>query len=149
MAGTNLIQLWMANGFITSAGETDMYLTGRFIFKELAWRSFFQDLKKDFRGNVVCKMHHLMHDLSQSVNTNETCIMEHGKKMNFPKTLRHLSFDHVPYDAVFKNKDTLKVPNINYLRSFILHGSFFRPFAEDLLSFLLKQQYLRCRLWFY
>ncbi|KAI9125357.1 hypothetical protein K1719_003973 [Acacia pycnantha] len=38
-----LIQLWLANGFITSHGKLDAEDVGNEVWKELYWRSFFQD----------------------------------------------------------------------------------------------------------
>ncbi|VAI70742.1 unnamed protein product [Triticum turgidum subsp. durum] len=39
-----LIQLWMANGFIQEEGTMDLTQKGEFIFHELVWRSFLQDI---------------------------------------------------------------------------------------------------------
>ncbi|EYU41311.1 hypothetical protein MIMGU_mgv1a026238mg [Erythranthe guttata] len=79
MQENELVELWMANGYLPSDGLRDMYLSGRLIFQELVWRSFLQDAKIDYWGKMVCKMHDLMHDLASSVMRHETCILEHGK----------------------------------------------------------------------
>ena len=56
-----LIQLWMANGFIHEEGTMDLGQKGEFIFKELTWRSFLQDVNvKQFSEAVACKMHDLL-----------------------------------------------------------------------------------------
>ncbi|RCV32133.1 hypothetical protein SETIT_6G233400v2 [Setaria italica] len=39
-----LIQLWMANGYLHEEGTMDLTQKGEYIFNELAWRSFFQDV---------------------------------------------------------------------------------------------------------
>ncbi|KAL0381387.1 UNVERIFIED_CONTAM: putative disease resistance protein RGA3 [Sesamum angustifolium] len=49
MEENQLIQLWMANGFVPSRGQSDLHLNGRLIFKELVWRSFLQDIQINFR----------------------------------------------------------------------------------------------------
>uniref|UniRef100_A0A0E0IFA7 NB-ARC domain-containing protein n=1 Tax=Oryza nivara TaxID=4536 RepID=A0A0E0IFA7_ORYNI len=69
-----LIQLWIANGFIQEEGTIELSQKGEFVFNELVWRSFLQDVKTilfrsldyDF---VVCKMHDLMHDLAKDVSS--------------------------------------------------------------------------------
>ncbi|KAK3122299.1 hypothetical protein QOZ80_8BG0667760 [Eleusine coracana subsp. coracana] len=69
-----LIQLWMANGFILEEGAMDLTDKGEFIFNELAWRSFLQDISvkqyvcsEIYYEEMECKMHDLMHDLAISV----------------------------------------------------------------------------------
>uniref|UniRef100_A0A0E0LXI5 Uncharacterized protein n=1 Tax=Oryza punctata TaxID=4537 RepID=A0A0E0LXI5_ORYPU len=75
-----LIQLWIANGFIQEEGGTiDLAEKGEFVFNELVWRSFLQDVKtiqfypETFRSLcydfIVCKMHDLMHDLAKDVSS--------------------------------------------------------------------------------
>ncbi|XBI34108.1 hypothetical protein VPH35_119950 [Triticum aestivum] len=81
----NLIQLWIANGFIQEKGTMDLTLTGEFIFNEFVWRSFLQDqnvvVKYDYMVDkpmyemIVCKMHDLMHDLAKDV-TDECASVE-------------------------------------------------------------------------
>ncbi|KAL3812682.1 hypothetical protein ACJIZ3_013950 [Penstemon smallii] len=141
MEEQELIQLWMANGFIPSQGQTDLYLTGHLIFKELVWRSFFQDVKENFRGNVACKMHDLMHDLAESVMRHETYIVEHGKVLRFPKTLHHLSFGWFPHQGISE----VKLPINKSLRSLIVHDpqGGLPVNVEGFCSFLSKQPYLR------
>jgi hypothetical protein len=79
-----LIQLWMANNFIHADGTTDFVQKGEFIFSELVWRSFIQDVDvKIFdeyhfaapaHKKIGCKMHDLMHDLAQE--TTDECVVE-------------------------------------------------------------------------
>ncbi|XP_038978348.1 putative disease resistance protein RGA4 [Phoenix dactylifera] len=82
-----LIQLWMANGFIPSDGRKELEDKGQEIFNELAWRSFFQDIKEAEEDGALssrhelyyvttCKMHDLMHDLARSIMGNECLGME-------------------------------------------------------------------------
>lgn len=76
MEKSMLIQLWMANGFVQQEqeGMMDLEQRGEFIFNELVWRSFLQDVKtKPFdhsasrHGLIGCGMHDLMHDLAKDV----------------------------------------------------------------------------------
>ncbi|XP_078158378.1 putative disease resistance protein RGA3 [Carex rostrata] len=79
MDKNKLIQFWMANGFIPSNGSSSLEMIGNDIFNELAWRSFFQEvrqvcpsyppweIKDGHCSETKCKMHDLMHDLAQSI----------------------------------------------------------------------------------
>ncbi|RHN51422.1 putative leucine-rich repeat domain, L domain-containing protein [Medicago truncatula] len=48
MVKENLIQLWMANGLVTSRGNLQMEHVGNEVWNELNQRSFFQEVKSDF-----------------------------------------------------------------------------------------------------
>jgi Leucine-rich repeat (LRR) protein len=72
----HLIQLWMANDYLPLEDDIPIETTGRRIFDELAWRSFFEDAEQTkledktlshFRGINTCKIHDLMHDIALSV----------------------------------------------------------------------------------
>ncbi|KAL0307756.1 UNVERIFIED_CONTAM: putative disease resistance protein RGA1 [Sesamum calycinum] len=135
MEENQLIQLWMANGFVPSRGQSDLHLNGRLIFKELVWRSFLQDIEINFRGKVTCKMHDLMHDLATSVMSHETYMLAHGKVIQSPKTLHHLSF--IPGFSV-------EIPdNIASLRSFIVLDEGVQSWRQGISLLISKQQYLR------
>ncbi|KAL7250455.1 hypothetical protein ACSBR1_012464 [Camellia fascicularis] len=71
-----LIHLWMAIGFISSNGKLELEDIGNGIWNELYWRSFFQDVDKDPSGNIIFKIHDLMHDLAHSVMEDECHMME-------------------------------------------------------------------------
>jgi hypothetical protein len=74
-----LIQLWMAHDFIPVQDGDQPETVGAQIFKELTWRSFFQDVKKSspvghifcrslpLRKRTICRIHDLMHDIALSV----------------------------------------------------------------------------------
>ncbi|KAL0431173.1 UNVERIFIED_CONTAM: hypothetical protein Sradi_0743300 [Sesamum radiatum] len=132
----------MANGFVPSQGQS-LYFSGHLIFKELVWRSFLQDVMINSKGNVTCKMHDLMHDLAVSIMKHETCILERGKVMDIPKTLRHLSFDISSISAILDNKRKLKFPGDGSLRSLIFHEDKFAYRTEEFSSSLSKQKNLR------
>ncbi|CAN1754613.1 Putative disease resistance protein RGA1 [Linum perenne] len=67
----SLINEWSALGFIKSSPEDSQQSLvdlGRKCLMDLAWRSFFQEIKRDLDDTVVsCKMHDLIHDLAVSV----------------------------------------------------------------------------------
>nr|XP_048322432.1 putative disease resistance protein RGA3 [Ziziphus jujuba var. spinosa] len=68
-----LVQHWMAQGFIKISDPTDdLESVGYEYFKELLWRSFFEEVKTDENGNVIqCKMHDLMQELAESITRPE------------------------------------------------------------------------------
>lgn len=70
-----LIQFWMAEGFIQPSDEVGtetMEDIGDKYFNILLARSLFQDIVKDENGKIShCKMHHLLHDLAYSVSKCE------------------------------------------------------------------------------
>ena len=58
----------------------------------LLCRSFFQDVREDFRGNIWCKMHDLMHDLAIFV-AGTNCTVLHSIEENIGENVRHVSFN--------------------------------------------------------
>ncbi|ESW29496.1 hypothetical protein PHAVU_002G075000 [Phaseolus vulgaris] len=89
-----LIELWMANGFISSDGKLDAEDVGDGVWNELYWRSFFQDIEKDEFGKVKnFKMHDLVHDLAQFVAEEVCCITnDYDTRALFErKGIHHLS----------------------------------------------------------
>ncbi|XP_022743792.1 putative disease resistance protein RGA3 [Durio zibethinus] len=61
-----LVQHWMAQGYLNSVDNLGAELEGEHHFKCLASHSFFQDFDKDTNGDVIrCKMHDMVHDFVQ------------------------------------------------------------------------------------
>jgi hypothetical protein len=88
---SKLVQLWMANGFVKSDQNRCLEDVGSEYFKDLLWRSFFQEAKTDDLGDVIkCKMHDLMHDLAISVAGSLIATLD-DKKTNVDKKNRHVS----------------------------------------------------------
>ncbi|XP_077226113.1 putative disease resistance protein RGA4 [Tasmannia lanceolata] len=85
-----LILMWIANGFVTPKGRMELEDIGNEIFNDLLWRSFFQDIEKDKKGNISCKMHDLVHDLARSVIGNKCYIVDSEKTDTIPPSTRYL-----------------------------------------------------------
>ncbi|CAL5369638.1 unnamed protein product [Camellia sinensis] len=133
-----LIEMWMANGFIPSRGQTTLYDMGHQIFDQLVWRSFLQDVKEE-QGETTCKMHDLMHDLAESIMRHECFIMDSRKGLKLPKKVRHLSFNVSSTPMIHCNEVMFKVPS---LRSCILLSNQYSCKDND-FSWISKQKYLR------
>ncbi|CAL1372823.1 unnamed protein product [Linum trigynum] len=98
-----LIQLWMAQGYVTKSNQSSVLEeVGMEHFKNLLWRSFFQEVTKDAYGNMKsCKMHDLMHDLAVSIAGEETICLNASNLTNSLlssgninlERIRHLSID--------------------------------------------------------
>ncbi|RCV29667.1 hypothetical protein SETIT_6G030400v2 [Setaria italica] len=123
-----LIQLWMANGYVHEEGTMDLTQKGEYVFNELAWRSFFQDVipvrkpswpsfeyasKQEING---CKMHDLMHDLAKYV-ANECANAEELIQQNLPvNDIRHL---HISRDDQLNEISEL-LGGTMYLRTLLM-----------------------------
>ena len=96
-----LIDLWTAQGFIKLSNPKQRVKdVGREYFMLLLWRSFFQDVGEDFRGNIWCKIHDLMHDLAIFVAGTE-CIVIHSTEENIGENVRHVSFNLLDLSTQF------------------------------------------------
>ncbi|CAK9153376.1 unnamed protein product [Ilex paraguariensis] len=131
-----LLELWMANNFIPSKGQTNLLLMAHECFDDLVCRSFFQDVKENYKGDLTCKMHDLMHDLAQSIMIRECCTMEHGKVLKIPEKIRHLSF-------YMSNPESKDMPAEQSLRSFIVLSTPDVNCMDNLATYISKQKYLR------
>ncbi|XP_039690656.1 putative disease resistance protein RGA1 [Medicago truncatula] len=108
-----LIQLWMANGFISSKGNLDVEDVGNMVWKELYQKSFFQDIKMDeYSGDIFFKMHDLVHDLAQSVMGQECVYLENANMTSLTKSTHHISFNSdnlLSFDeGAFKKVESLR-----------------------------------------
>ncbi|XP_058185342.1 putative disease resistance protein RGA3 [Rhododendron vialii] len=137
-----LIELWMANGFIPSKGETTLHDTGHEIFNDLVWRSFLQDVDENFDGETVCKMHDLMHDLALSIMQYDLYVMDSHKDMKVPGKVRHLLLNIHSAGGLTWNESMLEVPS---LRLFALRPQCAHPrFSWEKVSpWISNQKYLR------
>ncbi|GLT63094.1 hypothetical protein SLA2020_356800 [Shorea laevis] len=93
----DLVQLWMAQGFLYQANESfeTMEDVGNYYFSNLLSNSLFQDVHRDEYGNIrSCKMHDTVHDLALSVSKGDTFIWETGCIIDEDAKIRHLRVKH-------------------------------------------------------
>ncbi|KAK9138242.1 hypothetical protein Sjap_008836 [Stephania japonica] len=90
----DLIQQWMAHGFIQCSNDLEIDKVGNDYFKTLCWHSFFQDMEMDENHDIEsCKMHDLVHDLAQLIMGKELLVLSHitpTENVNLGET-RHLT----------------------------------------------------------
>jgi hypothetical protein len=86
-----LIEIWMANGYISSNQMLEADDIGNEAWNELYWRSFFQNTEIDEFGQITTfKMHDLVHDLAQSVTNEVCCITDDNDIRTVSEWTRHL-----------------------------------------------------------
>ncbi|GKV48804.1 hypothetical protein SLEP1_g55596 [Rubroshorea leprosula] len=130
----DLIQLWMAQGFVHRANESlvEMEDIGKEYFNELLSNALFQDIKWDLYGSIIsCKMHDLVHDLALLVSTGETLIWDTSCNIvdqNF-STIRHLRVK-----SNGKHLPTIPKGIAQRLHSLFSDGDVFCSMASDLKS---------------
>ncbi|WJX62500.1 hypothetical protein P8452_47488 [Trifolium repens] len=110
-----LIELWMANGFISSNEMLDEEDIGNGVWNELYWRSFFHDIETDIFGKITSfKMHDLVHDLAQSVSEEVCCIIDNDGMPTMSERIRHLSF----YMGIsYREVDSVQLRSIKSLKT--------------------------------
>ncbi|XP_024039273.1 putative disease resistance protein RGA1 [Citrus clementina] len=95
-----LIDLWMAQGYLNAEEDEEMEMIGEEYFNILATRSFFQEFEKDDDDDDImsCKMHDIVHDFAQFVSRKECLWLEiNGTKESvinsFGDKVRHLGLN--------------------------------------------------------
>ncbi|CAN6275423.1 unnamed protein product [Urochloa humidicola] len=117
-----LIQLWMAHDFIPVHEDQQPETVGEEIFRELTWRSFFEQVKQTsrqynerlgLRKRTICKIHDLMHDIALSVMGKESATVVDTPSLKLlPNTSsNHLFFSHseVALTDKFSKKQSAKL----------------------------------------
>ncbi|XP_022734089.1 disease resistance protein RGA2-like [Durio zibethinus] len=132
-----LIQLWMAQGFLHSfeeitwseeGGGPELEDIGDKIFNGLLSNSLFQDVERDTCGNIkTCKMHDVVYDLAQFVSKSEICASK--LTTDISDHIRHIN---VAYDEELVPKITEDVAK--KLRSLSSKVNVFNDVSRDLES---------------
>ncbi|XP_061963352.1 putative disease resistance protein RGA3 [Populus nigra] len=117
----SLIQLWIAQGFISSSNSGDRCLetAGLRCFEDLFRRSFFREVKRDDLGNIIsCKMNSGMYDVAAKVGAFESTKVDGGRNRISDST-RHVSLDE---DLNFPPYIQIPLPSAKRLRTLILQS---------------------------
>ncbi|GLT55754.1 hypothetical protein SLA2020_288470 [Shorea laevis] len=86
----DLVQHWMAQGFLRSSSQEMMEDIGNKYVSDLISNCLFQDVERDKDGNIISfKMHDLVHDLALLVSDGETLILKKDT-IHENSCLRHL-----------------------------------------------------------
>ncbi|CAA3023464.1 disease resistance RGA3 [Olea europaea subsp. europaea] len=110
----DLIQLWMAEGFLMDDGENNMETLGNRCFNNLLQNSFLQEVERDEYGNIVhCKMHDLVRELACSVSKSESFNAEDSSTDVIPK-VRYLAM------KLLEKEQDITEEKASYLRTFFL-----------------------------
>ncbi|GKV02267.1 hypothetical protein SLEP1_g14724 [Rubroshorea leprosula] len=93
----DLVQHWMAQGYLHSSSQEMMEDIGNKYVSDLISNCLFQDVKRDKYGNIISfKMHDVVHDLALLVSEGETLIWKNDS-IHENSCIRHLK---VPSSAV-------------------------------------------------
>ncbi|VVA34422.1 PREDICTED: putative disease resistance [Prunus dulcis] len=136
----NLIRLWVAQGFVKSSNPNEcLEDVGYEYYKELVWRSFFQEEEKDEFGIIKsCKMHDLMNELAVKVAGEGSTRIDRNKTDFDAKRLLHVSFDFNVDSSEWKIPTSLL--ESNKLRTFLFLSqngwemSFHKSFCATIAS---------------
>ncbi|XP_058750011.1 putative disease resistance protein RGA1 [Vicia villosa] len=113
MVKEDLIQLWMANGFISSGGNLEAEHVGNEVWDELYKRSFFQEIKTHEEGKVTFKIHDIYHDIASSI-MEEQCVASTAASLTkLSKRVHHISCfnidEKIKYSKIpFKQVESLR-----------------------------------------
>ncbi|CAK9160812.1 unnamed protein product [Ilex paraguariensis] len=132
MEKEQLIQLWMAQEYLQPKEGRNRVLedVGNEYFEALLQSSLFQDIEKDEYNNIThCKMHDLVHDLSQLISKPD-CFTQEDDKGTENLHVRHL--------ALYSSWES--IGNIQNESAERLRTLFLESFAPDRF---LKFRYLR------
>ncbi|GLT55753.1 hypothetical protein SLA2020_288460 [Shorea laevis] len=93
----DLVQHWMAQGYLHSSSQEMMEDIGNKYVSDLISNCLFQDVERDRYGNIRCfKMHDVVHDLALLVSEGEALILKNDS-IHEKSCIRHL---RVPSTAV-------------------------------------------------
>ncbi|KAK9214437.1 hypothetical protein WN944_006429 [Citrus x changshan-huyou] len=138
-----LINLWMAQGYLNADEDEEMEMIGEEYFNILATRSFFQEFEKDDDNDDIlgCKMHDIVHDFAQFVSRKECLWVEiNGTKESvinsFGDKVRHLGLNFQRGTSF-----PMSIHGLNRLRTLLIYDEspYSRPLSSSILSELFSK----------
>ncbi|OMO74149.1 Disease resistance protein [Corchorus olitorius] len=138
----DLIELWMAQGYLQGTECKDMEIVGQEYFDELAMRSFFQDFTNDRKNNIIsCKMHDIVHDCAKFLTKSE-CVsvaVNGAKELYLSEEARHLSLSCPEGDVSVPEC----IHNAKKQRTLLTHGRLWLLEAASLSKLFDQLTHLR------
>ncbi|CAA0829459.1 Putative disease resistance RPP13-like protein 1 [Striga hermonthica] len=126
----NLVQLWMAQGYLESNENVEVEVLGQEYLQRLAMRSFFEILKMDKDGKRILsvKMHDMVHDFAQYLAKNECRVIEYNNSSDLERKIR-LSEKKARHLTVVRgeDKDFPSVPSVDRLITLWVQSFFDSP----------------------
>ncbi|XP_024039244.1 putative disease resistance protein RGA3 [Citrus clementina] len=137
-----LINLWMAQGYLNAEEDEEMEMIGEECFNILAARSFFQEFEKNDDDDIMsCKMHDIVHDFAQFVSSKECLWLEiNGTKESvinsFGDKVRHLGLNFEG-GASFP----MSIRGLDRLRTLLIYerSDFYLSLSSSILSELFSK----------
>ncbi|KAL9447357.1 hypothetical protein AB3S75_014928 [Citrus x aurantiifolia] len=120
-----LINLWMAQGYLSKKGTKEMEDIGEEYFNILASRSFFQDFRRyGFGENYVCKMHDIVHDFAQFLCRNECFALQiHGGENSFMRSFGEKKVLHLMLNLAGRPLVSISIwDHVKRLRSLLVES---------------------------
>ncbi|KAK1364498.1 putative disease resistance protein RGA3 [Heracleum sosnowskyi] len=149
-----LIQIWMALGFLSGDGGVLMEDIGNQYFDILLWNCLLQDVERDEYGNIyLCKMHDLVHDLALDVSSDYSATVTTSQDINkvskalyvrlegsgnLNTNILKVRFDSVQALYAEANVFNAALPNLEHLRVLVLNS-----FGKLLPSSIENLKYLK------
>ncbi|TXG48517.1 hypothetical protein EZV62_024392 [Acer yangbiense] len=119
----------LIEGGVERRSSLDPEDIGNEIWKELCWRSFFENLgEDDFGYNKGFKMHDLVHDLAQFI-TEDECL---SKKIEISKRTFHYSWMNNGWESYHSLK---ALYGVETLRTFLVHSRYSYHDSASCLDF--------------
>ncbi|KAK1364500.1 putative disease resistance protein RGA3 [Heracleum sosnowskyi] len=149
-----LIQIWMALGFLSGDGGVLMEDIGNQYFDILLWNCLLQDVERDEYGDIYkCKMHDLVHDLALDVSSDYSATVTTSQDINkvskalyvrlegsgnLNTNILKVRFDSVQALYAEANVFNAALPNLEHLRVLVLNS-----FGKLLPSSIENLKYLK------
>ncbi|KAF9671885.1 hypothetical protein SADUNF_Sadunf12G0097000 [Salix dunnii] len=118
----------------------DMEVAGEYYFQVLAARSFFQDIKKNYREDIIFKMHDIVHDFAQYMTENECLTVDDNNlgEASVETSIKRVQVRHLSMMLSRETSFPLSIHRAKGLRSLLI-GNNGHPWLGVALPDVIKQ----------